>query len=123
MLEMNPEIRAQWCAALRSGDYQQTKRALRHNDSYCCLGVLCDLAVKAGIIEDAKPMPMGIASDAPGRMGYDGTSHYLPERVQTWAALASNDPEVGADLSLAIANDWGQTFAEIADLIDGGAQC
>lgn len=40
---MNPEWKAKWVAALRSGNYQQGSGDLRHDDRFCCLGVLCDL--------------------------------------------------------------------------------
>lgn len=52
MEKMNPEVKADWIAALRSGEYPQTRARLwRHietgDDSrpagYCCLGVLTDL--------------------------------------------------------------------------------
>ena len=42
--KMNPEIKDRWVAALRSGEYKQgTGRLRRVNDTFCCLGVLCDL--------------------------------------------------------------------------------
>lgn len=46
------EVYKLWLAALRSGKYRQATDALRktrkgHN-SFCCLGVLCDLARKDG---------------------------------------------------------------------------
>ena len=34
----------QWLEALESGEYAQTQAALRRNDSYCCLGVACDVS-------------------------------------------------------------------------------
>ena len=40
---MNPEIKQQWLSALRSGEYKQTQQSLRQNDSFCCMGVLCDI--------------------------------------------------------------------------------
>jgi len=46
---MNKEIKARWIKALRSGDYKQGRDRLKRNDTYCCLGVLCDLSVKDGI--------------------------------------------------------------------------
>lgn len=46
---MNPDIKKQWVEALRSGEYKQGRNALRTGDDYCCLGVLTDLAVRAGI--------------------------------------------------------------------------
>ena len=42
-MAMNPEIKARWVAALRSGKYKQTKGFLRCDESFCCLGVLCDV--------------------------------------------------------------------------------
>jgi hypothetical protein len=121
MLEMNPEIRARWTAALRSGDYQQGRSALRKGDELCCLGVLCDLAVKAGVL-----------TAAPGEDGhcwrYDGVPDYLPESVQEWAGLPQGNPLVTAPgraeaEPLAILNDqYFLSFAEIADAIDGGAR-
>lgn len=48
--KMNPEVKALWIEALRSGKYQQGQGALRRisdgggPDQFCCLGVLCDLA-------------------------------------------------------------------------------
>jgi hypothetical protein len=43
MSKMNPEVKARWVAALRSGEYKQAKNSLRKQDAFCCLGVLCDL--------------------------------------------------------------------------------
>lgn len=34
-----------WCAALRSGKYQQGKGQLQTKDGYCCLGVACDVFI------------------------------------------------------------------------------
>lgn len=42
---MNPELKAKWIAALRSGEYKQGKSALVDSENnYCCLGVLCAVA-------------------------------------------------------------------------------
>ncbi len=41
---MNPEIKAKWVAALRSGQYQQGAEYLENDGRYCCLGVLCEVA-------------------------------------------------------------------------------
>jgi hypothetical protein len=50
---MNPEVKALWLDALRSGEYKQGQGRLRKTEddgtfSYCCLGVLCDLYIKQG---------------------------------------------------------------------------
>jgi len=54
---MNPEVKAQWIEALESGEYTQGRGALTKvgpdgSRSHCCLGVLTDLAVKAGKCEE-----------------------------------------------------------------------
>lgn len=40
---MTQEQRDAWCKALRSGEYQQAHRMLRVHDTYCAVGVLCDI--------------------------------------------------------------------------------
>jgi hypothetical protein len=40
---MDPELKAKWLEALRSGHYAQTREYLRQDGGYCCLGVLCDV--------------------------------------------------------------------------------
>jgi hypothetical protein len=129
---MDQAIKAQWTAALRSGEYQQGTGQLRADDAdgtpwFCCLGVLCELAVKAGVI----PIP----SAASTRMDYwygegdEENNATLPPRVHDWAGLGSeafpDNPlvtvrEVGGKTShvLAELNDALCPFSEIADLID-----
>jgi hypothetical protein len=41
---MDAKIKRKWLKALRSGKYKQGTGALRSDGSYCCLGVLCDVA-------------------------------------------------------------------------------
>ena len=49
----NPELKAKWIAALRSGEYSQGRGKLKRNNtelqpSFCCLGVLCDIVKPDG---------------------------------------------------------------------------
>jgi len=123
-LEMDPQIRARWVAALRSGEYEQGREVLRSGDTFCCLGVLCELAIQDGAL--APP-----SRGENGNWLYGGTDDYLPDAVQNWAGLTARNPYVtvkGAREPLAILNDQGGldddgpwTFAQIADLIEGGA--
>ena len=46
---MKKEIADKWVEALRSGKYKQGKSALKKDDSFCCLGVLCDIIGKGSI--------------------------------------------------------------------------
>jgi hypothetical protein len=134
---MNADIRARWTAALRSGDYQQAKGALRRDgDGRCCLGVLCDLAVADGIIEP----PSYDDHDDVWEYTADGESLVLPAAVYRWAGINTRQDELsrenalanpivtvdddGGSLearALATLNDDGWTFPQIADAIDGGA--
>jgi hypothetical protein len=124
---MIPEIKAQWTAALRSGEYQQGKQALKTADgTYCCLGVLCELAVKAGVIEPAKQFKADYAFE------YNSAVSFPPAEVCEWAGLEEANPDAGGH-SLSAHNDGiegctcsecddptvaGKSFAEIADLIE-----
>jgi hypothetical protein len=45
---MQAELKEKWVAALRSGEYAQTKGVLRDKEGFCCLGVLCDVAQPDG---------------------------------------------------------------------------
>lgn len=120
-LDMDPAIRAQWAAALRSGEYPQAQGVLRRltdnhgkKAGYCCLGVLCEIADGAGI--------GGGREDANGEfMTYDGSDTSLPESVIEWAGLGSPDPVIAGN-ELSVWNDRERkTFAEIADMIEGKA--
>jgi hypothetical protein len=37
---MQPELKAKWVKALRSGEYKQGRKYLSNYEEYCCLGVL-----------------------------------------------------------------------------------
>lgn len=111
---MNREIRDKWTAALRSGTYRQGESKLRSSDDeFCCLGVLCELAVEEGVI----PQPE-LDGD---RYVYDGGAHsYLPKSVMVWAGLDSDNARYSNapnDL-LALDNDRGVAFPQIAAIIE-----
>lgn len=130
---MNPEIKQQWIAALRSGEYKQGKRVLHNVDenTYCCLGVLCDLAVKAGAVE-VKSHEYNSSADGDITVyGADGDCNdkggvILPDEVMTWAGI-ENSPIVYAVLvegeeeepkDLTELNDgYDWTFEQLADVI------
>lgn len=103
---MNREIGEKWIVALSK--YPQTKRFLGHGDARCCLGVLCDMAVEAGVI----PPPI---VERYGTHIYAGHNSTLPEAVIRWAEMRSDNGLYDrGDVSLAVINDSGATFAEIA---------
>lgn len=113
---MNQDIAKQWVAALRSGAYQQGKQYLEREGRHCCLGVLCDLAVREGVTTRVKMGP-----DGETVFGFDLVYGGLPEVVMGWAGIrnslghfAANEPAPLYHL-----NDSGvYTFREIADVIE-----
>lgn len=102
---MKKEIRDKWCAALRSGEYEQGRGQLRSEDNrYCCLGVL--YSILGGEWSD-RPRD---GSFYP-KCGEDGG--YLP--LKTREGLMSEDIEI----ELSDKNDHDKkSFSEIADWIE-----
>lgn len=124
---MNPDVRARWVAALRSGRYARGTGRLRQTDTtgtqlHCCLGVLCELAVEDGVI-DATSTPIGFSSITRFGGGDGWSTAVLPPAVQAWAGVASCDPTVvgndGVRVGLSTINDSNRyEFDGIADLIE-----
>lgn len=112
---MNSDIKARWIAALRSGEYRQGTRKLHQGDLFCCLGVLCDIAVKDGVID-----PPTRVFDMDDIFEYEHSTDVLPDKVVEWAWLPSGNPTPPGDerMSLAMMNDTGSSFTEIADFIE-----
>ena len=60
---MNVEVKEKWLKALRGGEFKQGRERLCDLDdnSYCCLGVLCEIAVAEGVIERTSSGGYGVA--------------------------------------------------------------
>lgn len=72
-----------WAARLRSGKYAQGHGRLRDgNNRYCCLGVLCELAVEHEIIPPGRPNEHGSWVYGPDG---EGSVNVLPAAVADWA--------------------------------------
>lgn len=132
MAKMNPEIKALWVQALRSGAYEQGEGYLHQRitdeatgdsvDTFCCLGVLCDLAVDNGVNMDVQTTGSGLTT-------YDERTSFLPYAVQDWSGVPS-DGDIGTSIefmfdgqtinedSLVGLNDGGMTFDQIANVIE-----
>lgn len=136
--KMNPEIKDKWLTALRSGEYRQGQNVLKQqhgeNDTpqYCCLGVLCDIAVKEGL--DITVRDIHEEDEAAEKQVWefgtsDSLSHeLLPDAVMEWAGMDSDnptvyDPSARAEdqlraTDIATLNDNGISFEDIADVIE-----
>jgi hypothetical protein len=116
---VKPEIAEKWALALESGDYDQGTGHLIQNLSdhlapkYCCLGVLCDLANKAGVTfrtDDNKMYGWNF--------GTNGAT--LPDCVIKWAGMRTEGGEYGTRPThglLVADNDSGNSFIQIAAII------
>lgn len=97
---MKAKIKDEWVAALRSGRFQQCGGLLKmetaHGCFHCALGVLMELAVEHGIIED-----------------YEETAD-IPDEVAEWAGLT------GAEIKATVYNNdiLGYPFDELAGYIE-----
>lgn len=120
---MNQEVKKLWVEALKSGNYKQGRGGLHPDqETYCCLGVLCDLfqtQTKQGkwLYEpdiEERYFEAGVVRDP----------SYLPSIVINWACLENNDPMVIIDertsvsRNLSALNDSGYSFISIAELIE-----
>lgn len=117
---MKEDIKTEWVTALRSGNYSQSAGILRDDRGFCCLGVLCDLAVKAGVatsIESAIGEGTIAYLDKDALPGSTGDVAYLPQSVMKWAGLTASNPQAGDDY-LSSLNDNGFSFEKIADVIE-----
>jgi hypothetical protein len=139
---MKADIAKRWADALESGKYDQGRSCLERrsaqpsdDDGFCCLGVLCALAVEDGVAE--RKLVQGsifFGSPAEHENRTYGTS-FPPESVLEWAGLGNENPVFDVDIpetceikdcgghstsSAAAAelnDDKGFTFEQIAALI------
>ena len=127
--KLKPEVKQQWIAALRSGEYKQAFGGLRnHHNAMCCLGVLCNLHAQAH---------PDIAEAQPVKTAYMGEIGVPPPAVMKWAFdhWTNNDHRVvpfrehcydardrktyGGHTHLATLNDSREySFKQIANVID-----
>jgi len=123
---MDSIVKDRWIKALRSGEYKQTRGALRKSNgepSYCCLGVLCNIYLSDGNNvtwgqDDEFYYPEGGGSSA-----YKRIRGILPSVVMQWAGLNDSKAqfrggEAYTDSTLAGVNDNGKSFEEIANIIE-----
>lgn len=125
-IKMNPAIKAEWVALLRSGIPQLKGYLAKPDGSRCCLGVLCDMAVKQGLLEVLDPNDDGYLSYVNFGDSFDegceAEDTGLLRSVVGWAGLYDSSadidhPEYGT-ISLAALNDGSTTHSKSGDGLD-----
>ena len=103
---MNKSVKLKWKKALISGEYKQGKEVLKQLDnSFCCLGVLCDI--------HSKETDTSWDENAYGAT-YRNESIELPPEVVEWAGIDFDIQEKLIDM-----NDiQDKSFIDIAYYID-----
>lgn len=111
---MQGELKWKWIEALRSGAYKQGQKQLKKGASYCCLGVLCEVAglpiTSNGVTIDA------VLEHAQRASMYPPLERYgLSKEVQGQLTAMNDGSEflVDPDTPLVV-----HTFAQIADWIE-----
>ena len=108
MQKMNPDIKAQWLVALRSGAYTQVQATLHTTDGFCCLGVL---------LEQCNEGHWDLIGEDEGCLAYVGNGYRaitgLTSPLLHWASLSRETQNI-----LMKMNDDGESFTAIADWID-----
>lgn len=103
---MDPELKAKWVKALRSGRYKQGIGVLRRkNNTYCCLGVLYEVVKGKNAWTLLEILSAFETHDSHTTMP---SPTFLGE-----VGLQVKEADYLAEL-----NDEGKTFEEIADAIE-----
>jgi hypothetical protein len=144
VVPMKKAVKERWLEALRDEEeYTQGRNILRSRgedeDCFCCLGVLTDLAVQEGVAEWRQGKWGGWKAGAID--GIETVCGVLLDPVSKWAGLKDWTPTVdkfdaakamgvtkaeidakvgrnGSRVGLIELNDYGFTFAQIADVIE-----
>lgn len=84
-----------WAAALESGDYQQGTAKLHAADTFCCLGVACDVS---GVGRWAPPHHGSRGYQLPGVPAHAAPHVIHPSEVDGWFGCRINElPHTGED--------------------------
>lgn len=113
---MNPDIKALWVASLRDGSFRRGRFQLRDLDDYFDpIGVLCELAVSAGVLDQPERYDNEGGVFFGYRYGSPGDYHAtgLPKAVEEWSSLNYHTA-----YRVAMLSDNGKTFIQIADWIE-----
>ena len=118
------EVRELWVKTLLSGEYEQGTDYLQKDGKFCCLGVLCEIAVKKGVIpepmlrRDVREFGEGFRDVESLFYGYgEHDNKELPKIVRDWVGLGTGNGAYVDGNCLAHNNDNGYSFKQIAEII------
>lgn len=112
-------LRKKLVEALRSGEFTRTTGKLFDGESYCCLGVACIVAGKTFKFERRHNEPSFWHTKEEGRFGTDTVMSEAVRHAFGFKTTSGffGDPDTFEN-GLAIMNDFGSSFEEIADVIE-----
>ena len=108
---MKPELKRTWIAALRSGEYTQTRERLCNGESHCCLGVLLEVGNLA-------TKRIDVFGDVCYEVGRHRAVSILPPSLLDDIGLTSEDAAHLMALNDGTSGQEEHTFAQIADWIE-----
>ena len=104
-------IQSMWIEALRSGKYKQGRRRLFGDNTYCCLGVACEVL---GIPKKQDSVGTWVFGEGMYGVISSDVAKQLGLHNEFGAA------RVGPKPGLMTMNDDGTSFEEIADALESG---
>lgn len=112
------KLRTKWVEALESGEFKQTKRNLckrnlNQKRSYCCLGLLCEIA-KPGSLKPLRDRYDALGNPLMGSsiLAYNNELYFPPDEILDLVGINKTQAA-----NLAHVNDTGSSFKAIAKLI------
>lgn len=108
--KINKKFKNLWINGLRSGNYTQTQGLLKYENSFCCLGVACDVYSR----KISKKIPEWGAYPYESTTKFDSVASFINPLLQQKIGLSKAAME-----KLANMNDTeNKSFAEIANWIE-----
>lgn len=113
MKKIDPEFKGRWVAALRSGNYKQGQGRLRRaDDTYCCLGVACDVSGRGEWMLSEGAYEYVLSTF---KRSFMAVPTVLAEEIGLEISLDAGDPQ---RVLWRLNDTEGRSFAEIADWIE-----
>ena len=125
---MDKTIGKAWIRELESGRYRKGNGVLHEldgkevdetRDRMCCLGVLCRMAVTAGVEVNVRVLKEGTRWKHKV-VEYGGESGLLPKEVSDWAGMSSTNGKLETNShadNLGAINDQAETFWPVIRII------